>query len=814
VALIFRGGQILSPVVGFPVWKQLKIGAGGFLIGSSIAADNTYVVRTDTYGAYIWNPNATTPQGNAGGSGAWQQLVTSASMTASFVAQSQTLAGVGVWEIEIARSNSSVMYMVFPVYPGSGVSGVYKTTNKGGTWTQTGFTALTTSTNFPPNSSFRFWGQKMAIHPTDPNTVYVGSAASGMFKTADGGTSWSAVTGVPTSSADPGITGILFNPGNTSVIYAASSGNGIYQTTNGGVGSWTSIGGGGPTQVRLSAISSHDAGDTHGTYFVVDGQSTPALWRYAGGTWTNISTTIGASPDTFGAAGVAVDPNNSQHVVAVSGNGYVIESTDTGATWSSWSNTPAVASADIPWQVAALGQVLYTSGLFFDQSVSGKLYVNGDNDFFTMTLSGAITGSTVPSWSSQGVGIEQLVANQIIAPPSGGSTPIVASWDRAVFHPNLTAYPSTLYPVANANVVAGWSIDYASSNASFIAVMADGTYAGGPQRSSYSQDGGATWTAFPNQPYSIFGGNVAASTPDNLIFASAGGVQPYYTTNARAGTVTWNAISLPGSPAWTSFLAAYFGNRQLIAADRVAANTFYLVYDQNGVYKSTNSGATWTKVFNPSAVSGPFWFSNAGENIQAVPGQAGNLFYSPGSVSDPTLGNPFYQSTDAGVTWNSIAGVNNVYAFGFGAVAGGKSYPSIYIAGYLTNTSSTSVTVGTGSQTFTIVTGATIYPVGAVLNIWETGNNANTMSGTVTSYNSGSGQLVVNISDVTGSGTHSDWTIAEWGIWQSDDQAVTWKQLGPFAQNSLDTVKAVSGDPNIYGRVYIGFGGSGYMMCG
>src|SRR6185437_5809799 len=66
--------------------QTLRIGAGGFIRGGDIECDQgisqcrvgngstTRVVRTDTYGAYYWNPNVASP-GNAGGTGAWQQLV-------------------------------------------------------------------------------------------------------------------------------------------------------------------------------------------------------------------------------------------------------------------------------------------------------------------------------------------------------------------------------------------------------------------------------------------------------------------------------------------------------------------------------------------------------------------------------------------------------------------------------------------------------------------------------------------------------------------------------------------------------------------
>ena len=90
------------------------------------------------------------------------------------------------------------------------------------------------------------------------------------------------------------------------------------------------------------------------------------------------------------------------------------------------------------------------------------------------------------------VGIENLVANEIIVPPGGN--PILASWDRPFFEiTNPNAYPSTYGPVNSDNIVAGWSVDYASSNPSFIVGLADWW---GTEESGYSTNGGQTWTKF------------------------------------------------------------------------------------------------------------------------------------------------------------------------------------------------------------------------------------------------------------------------------------------------------------------------------
>jgi hypothetical protein len=54
------------------------------------------------------------------------------------------------------------------------------------------------------------------------------------------------------------------------------------------------------------------------------------------------------------------------------------------------------------------------------------------------------------------------------------------------------------------------------------------------------------------------------------------------------------------------------------------------------------------------------------------------------------------------------------------------------------------------------------------------------------------------------------WVNGTYGVWQSDDDAQTWTSLGTWPNGSLDEVKTIAGDPNTYGEVYVGFGGSGY----
>jgi hypothetical protein len=71
-------------------------------------------------------------------------------------------------------------------------------------------------------------------------------------------------------------------------------------------------------------------------------------------------------------------------------------------------------------------------------------------------------------------------------------------------------------------------------------------------------------------------------------------------------------------------------------------------------------------------------------------------------------------------------------------------------------TSLTSNTIGNGSKSFTVDLNLSYIPLQEVLVVYDVSNH---MHGTVTSYNSTTGALVVDIKNHTGSGTYTLWSI-------------------------------------------------------
>lgn len=83
---------------------------------------------------------------------------------------------------------------------------------------------------------------------------------------------------------------------------------------------------------------------------------------------------------------------------------------------------------------------------------------------------------------------------------------------------------------------------------------------------------------------------------------------------------------------------------------------------------------------------------------------------------------------------------------------------SASVAG-ITGTSTTSLTIGSGIKNLTVATAMDFVP-GMEVVIAYTTDPTIRMVGTVVSYDSGTGALVVNVTSYTGSGTYTAWTIS------------------------------------------------------
>lgn len=100
-----------------------------------------------------------------------------------------------------------------------------------------------------------------------------------------------------------------------------------------------------------------------------------------------------------------------------------------------------------------------------------------------------------------------------------------------------------------------------------------------------------------------------------------------------------------------------------------------------------------------------------------------------------------------------------------GAVAGGEFSAKYHAQSALTApgtqaTSTTSLAIATGSKSFTIQTGKAYSTGQAMVAASDANPSVDYMWGSITSYNSGTGALVLAVTEIGGSGTHADWTLS------------------------------------------------------
>jgi hypothetical protein len=119
---------------------------------------------------------------------------------------------VGASALAIDPGNANI------VYAGTNGSGVYKTTNGGATWSGGGAGVV----------------KSLAIDTQAPSIIYAGTDDLGVLKSSDGGASWIPVTtGLPSSS----IRVVAIDPLATATVYAGTA-TGVFKSTDGG-GTWS-----------------------------------------------------------------------------------------------------------------------------------------------------------------------------------------------------------------------------------------------------------------------------------------------------------------------------------------------------------------------------------------------------------------------------------------------------------------------------------------------------------------------------------------------------------------------------------------------
>ncbi|MEK6323655.1 MAG: SBBP repeat-containing protein [Acidobacteriota bacterium] len=136
------------------------------------------------------------------------------------------------------------------------------------------------------------------------------NASGPVFKSTDGGTSWTSLSaGLSTSAIDT----IIVDPKSPSNVYVVASGEGIFKSTNGGT-SWSSANAGLPTDVRTLAI------DPVTPTTLYAGLSVNGVYKSTNGgaNWSSTGLS-GSTANPKNIAALAIDPSNTAIIFAGAG---------------------------------------------------------------------------------------------------------------------------------------------------------------------------------------------------------------------------------------------------------------------------------------------------------------------------------------------------------------------------------------------------------------------------------------------------------------------------------------------------------------
>jgi photosystem II stability/assembly factor-like uncharacterized protein len=374
-------------------------------------------------------------------------------------------------------------------------------------------------------------------------------------------------------------------------------------------------------------------------------------------TWTELTLPAGQG----GFAGLSLDAQNPNTLIVSTLNRWwpndeIYRSVDGGSAWKPVLGTATRDHASAPYAAASsphwLGDIEIDP---FDANTAW--FVTGYGVFQTTNLREADQSRI--SWVFQSKGLEETVPLKLISPPTGAPL-LSAIGDIDGFrHDNLDVSPAAgrLNPRYGTNT---W-IDYAANQPAFMVRAhnnADGKYG------AFSTDGGTSWTSFPSAPAGANGGGTIAVSSDGntLVWAPAGVTSVYHSTNRGTNWTAAAGISKVGLKPM---------------ADRVNARTFYLYDAEAGrVLVSTNGGASFTAAATnlPTVASWQLWASH----VHPTYGVEGDVW-----LTNQVGG--LYRSTNSAGSFTKVTNVQEATKVGFGKAKDGNTYPAVYLVGKVNN---------------------------------------------------------------------------------------------------------------------------------
>lgn len=482
------------------------------------------------------------------------------------------------------------------IYLGAPAGGIWKSTDNGSTWT-------------PLTDELPQIGVSgIAVDYSNSNIIYIAtgdkdagdSYSVGVYKSIDGGLTWNP-TGTMGASNPSRAGDILIHPTNNQILWCATN-NGIYRTINGGT-SWS--------RVRLGDFSQGNIrlkpGDPNTLYAV----NYNAFYRSTNGgsSFTQVSTGL---PTTSGRLVMDVTPANPNYIYILSSKtgseDYnfqgIYRSTDGGTTFTARNTTTNIFENSGSPSQAWFDLALAASPTNAEEIYTGCLNVwKSTNGGTSLTKINSWSNPAGPSYTHADIHYLGFHGTKLFCGSDGG---IYVSGNNGSNFTDLTAgvQISQFYKIAVSK----------QSSANMVGGLQDNgghAYSGGQWKNYYGADGMDTAIdpTNPNLYYGFIqsGGSLYISnSAGNGISSTVNspGVEGNWVTPLIANSIGeifsgFDGLYKLSNDAWSqqNIDALGGGNLDEIAVDPSNDNIMY-VANGVGLYKSTNRGVNFTNIYN------------------------------------------------------------------------------------------------------------------------------------------------------------------------------------------------------------------------
>lgn len=519
------------------------------------------------------------------------------------------------------------------MYIGTPAGGVWKTTNGGSSWTPKG------------DNLANLGVSHIVINPTTPSILYLATGdydgvqnrSLGVLKSTDSGDTWST-TGLTFSLGDNNvISKLLIDPNNVNTVFATTK-NSIKRTTDGGA-NWTDV-------FTENNSLFNDIQYKTGSSTII--YATSKVGKFYISTNNGASWSIASTPSS-NRLDLAQTTNDANLIMTLDNGGVVRKSTDQGSTWttvSTISNYSSQGGYNITFAISPLDKNLILAG-----GVEGWRSKNGGSSWEKYLDGYWETGQ--PYFYVHSDHHDMLFVpgtNTAFSVNDGGIFKGDASLDTKWTDLSSGLAITQYYNVSGTPQDAGKLIMGAQDND--IAVYNGSTFTGANPGSDgveglwdYSNSNIA-WTCSQaggmNRTINGFTSSQNVTTPAGAPFVWELEIHPTVPTTIYGGFGDIYKSTDRGDN-WTS-LNSGVGTIEFISIAPSNADVIYVSGENGTVKKTTNGGTSWSEITLPQ-----------GGNVKSIevhPTKPEEVYIAYSGY----LAGKVYKSTNSGANWTNITG--------------------------------------------------------------------------------------------------------------------------------------------------------------